>query len=110
MVVLRRHEELLTHLTLQEWRELQVLIERTTRSVAGAFSPDHFNYAFLQNVDRHVHLHVVPRYAKSRAVVGRRFVDSTWPGHYAVGETERLNSTQLNRLTQLLSEQWQVHG
>jgi diadenosine tetraphosphate (Ap4A) HIT family hydrolase len=49
------------------------------------FAPDHFNYAFLQNRDRHVHLHVIPRYAASRIVAGVEFADRDWPDHYRPG-------------------------
>jgi diadenosine tetraphosphate (Ap4A) HIT family hydrolase len=38
-------------------------VQRTTERLRRAFAPDHFNYAFLQNQDRHVHQHVIPRYA-----------------------------------------------
>jgi diadenosine tetraphosphate (Ap4A) HIT family hydrolase len=110
MIVLARHEESVTHLTQEEWRELQVLIERTTGSLTSAFSPDHFNYVFLQNVDRHVHLHVVPRYAQSRAAVGERFVDSTWPAHYAVGETSRLRRPQHDPLARMRAQHLEQHG
>ena len=42
------------------------------------------NYAFLQNLDRHVHLHVIPRYAAPREFEGERFEDRAWPDHYPV--------------------------
>lgn len=62
---------------------------RWTRKLDGAFSPDHYHYAFLQNADRHVHLHVIPRYAGPRKFAGERFVDPDWPGHYAVPMPDR---------------------
>ncbi len=43
-----------------------------------AFQPDHFNYSFLQNKDRHVHLHVIPRYAAPRRFLDRDFTDANW--------------------------------
>ena len=55
-----------------------------------AFRPDHFNCAFLQNQDRHVHLHVIPRYAGTHAFAGREFADPDWPDHYRpVSNTSR---------------------
>jgi hypothetical protein len=45
-----------------EWLELHTQVQ-PTEQLSSAFAPDHFNYAFLQNHDRHVHLHVIPRYA-----------------------------------------------
>lgn len=63
MLVLRRHAERITDLTPDEWTELQGEIQRATQALTLTFQPDHFNYMFLQNQDRHVHLHIVPRYA-----------------------------------------------
>jgi diadenosine tetraphosphate (Ap4A) HIT family hydrolase len=59
-IALRRHEEEVAGLTLEEWAELRVEVRWLTERVQQAFAPDHFNYAFLMNVDPHVHLHVIP--------------------------------------------------
>ena len=60
LIVLKRHEEQVARLSAAEWVELHTQVQRTTERLrsASAFAPDHFNYAFLQNQDRHVHLHV----------------------------------------------------
>ena len=79
---LKRHSETVTTLGSEEWHELHVLLTRTTEILRRAFKPDHFNYVFLQNQDRHVHLHVIPRYASPREFVGLSFRDTGWPGHY----------------------------
>jgi diadenosine tetraphosphate (Ap4A) HIT family hydrolase len=42
------------------------------------FHPDQFNFAFLMNLERQVHLHVVPRYASSRRWHARTFTDEHW--------------------------------
>jgi diadenosine tetraphosphate (Ap4A) HIT family hydrolase len=81
-IALRRHEEAVSRLTPSEWEELQAQVEWATNQLATAFAPDHFNYAFLQNQDRHVHLHVIPRYATRRTLAGVEFADPNWPGHY----------------------------
>jgi diadenosine tetraphosphate (Ap4A) HIT family hydrolase len=89
----------------QEWQELRVRVQRTTEQLRRAFAPDHFNYAFLQNQDRHVHLHVIPRYATARMVAGLRFEDPDYPGHYSVPAPERRVSTAVrDALAQLLSD------
>jgi len=84
-LALRRHEESVLELTAAEWIDLQHELDRATRMVATTFRPDHFNYAFLQNQDRHVHLHIIPRYATPRSFGERVFEDTEYPGHYAVG-------------------------
>jgi diadenosine tetraphosphate (Ap4A) HIT family hydrolase len=84
IVVLRRHEEQVAALSSEEWGELQDHVVWATERLRAAFSPDHFNYAFLQNQDRHVHLHVIPRYAAPRQLAGLGFSDADYPDHYRV--------------------------
>ena len=86
---LRRHSEVVGELSPQEWSELQVQVGVGTVALQRTFHPDHVNYAFLQNQDRHVHLHIIPRYATRRDVAGECFVDMAYPDHYAVGSPPR---------------------
>jgi diadenosine tetraphosphate (Ap4A) HIT family hydrolase len=95
MLVLNRHLESVADLTVDEWAELHALIQRAAAALSAAFGCDHFNYAFLQNQDRHVHMHVVPRYSSERIAVGRTFLDSSWPDHYVVGEVVTLSDSDL---------------
>lgn len=83
-VVARRHVEAVSALTAEEWTELQTQLVLAARALELAFRPNHFNYAFLQNQDRHVHLHVIPRYAGPRAFAGEQFTDPDYPDHYTV--------------------------
>jgi diadenosine tetraphosphate (Ap4A) HIT family hydrolase len=94
-IALKRHCENVVELTPEEWTDLRRQIEHVTAALDAAFSPDHFNYAFLQNQDRHVHLHVIPRYAKDKTFAGATFRDSTYPGHYAVTSEPRLLTPDL---------------
>jgi diadenosine tetraphosphate (Ap4A) HIT family hydrolase len=104
MIVLRRDEELVTNLSEDEWRELRELIVWLTERLRAAFAPDHFNYAFLQNMDRQVHLHVMPRYASAREFAGETFEDADWPDHYRVPGTVRQVPAELMReLARVLS-------
>jgi len=88
--VLRRHAEGVPELSTAEWLDLHQQLAYTTRALALAFAPDHFNYAFLQNQDRHVHCHVIARYATVRTFAGMSFADPDYPGHYAVPAPSRL--------------------
>ena len=91
-ISLRRYEEQVARLSREEWDDLRGEITWATEHLRGAFAPDHFNYSFLQNQDRHVHLHVIPRYASPRRIADRHFDDSEYPGHYAVGIDRRVGS------------------
>src|SRR5262245_29455625 len=62
MLVVNRPLEQVVLLREGEWADLQKQMRRVTLALTSAFQPDHFNYAFLQNQDRQVHLHVIPRY------------------------------------------------
>jgi diadenosine tetraphosphate (Ap4A) HIT family hydrolase len=95
IIVLRRHLEDASRLSRPEWGELRDHVFVATTSLRRAFLPDHFNYAFLQNADRHVHMHVVPRYAAPRELGGELFVDTGYPGHYTVPTPQRFVSTDI---------------
>jgi diadenosine tetraphosphate (Ap4A) HIT family hydrolase len=81
-IALCRHEEDVVALTSGEWAELQEEVRWVTERVAKAFAPDHFNYSFLMNLDRHVHLHVIPRYVGTRELAGVTFEDPDYPDSY----------------------------
>jgi diadenosine tetraphosphate (Ap4A) HIT family hydrolase len=91
IVALRRHEEAIAALTLDEWAELRHELHWATKRLQRAFEPDHFNYSFLMNADRHVHLHVIPRYVGTRELAGVEFADPDYPGRYQLppGPAER---------------------
>jgi diadenosine tetraphosphate (Ap4A) HIT family hydrolase len=103
IVALRRHEEAVTGLSSDEWTDLRDQIGWATGRLRAAFAPDHFNYAFLGNQDRHVHLHVIPRYAGGRLVAGEEFEDADYPDHYRPGVDRRLRSDVIATLATTLS-------
>ena len=103
VIVLKRHEEQVARLSAAEWVELHAQVQRSTERLRSAFAPHHFNYALLQNQDRHVHLHVIPRYAAPREVSGVVFDDPDYPDHYAVpGRERRVPAAVLAALAELL--------
>jgi diadenosine tetraphosphate (Ap4A) HIT family hydrolase len=94
MLVLNRPLEQVILLREDEWADLHRQMRRFTLALTAAFQPDHFNYAFLQNQDRQVHLHVIPRYAASRTIAGETFADPDYPDHYHVPATPRMLSKE----------------
>jgi diadenosine tetraphosphate (Ap4A) HIT family hydrolase len=104
-LVLRRHLEPVPLISPDEWQALHHEIGRATEMLVRAFQPDHFNYAFLQNQERHIHLHVIPRYASQRIFAGVVFEDLDYPGHYSVGEPRRrLTEAQYIAITEHLRQ------
>lgn len=86
---LRRHCESITELSPEEWADLQPQLIRTKQALVSQFQPDHFNFLFLQNQDRHVHMHILPRYAQARDYLGIHFDDPDYPSHYTVPAPSR---------------------
>lgn len=104
-LVLRRHLEDVPQITIPEWTNLYEQLGRTTTMLDHAFTPTHFNYAFLQNQDRHLHLHVIPRYAQPRQFAGLVFEDAEYPDHYAVpAPVRRLAAAQQTMLADYLRQ------
>jgi diadenosine tetraphosphate (Ap4A) HIT family hydrolase len=96
-LTLKRHIESITELTCEEWAELHEEIKKSTNALNQSFAPDHFNYVFLQNQDRHVHMHILPRYAKPRTFVGEQFDDPDYPSHYTIpGHNHHLTEKRYN--------------
>jgi diadenosine tetraphosphate (Ap4A) HIT family hydrolase len=89
-IVLRRHEQSVARLTKDEWAELRSEIAWAVDRLSRVFAPDHFNHAFLQNQDAHVHLHVIPRYAGVRRFGGLEFADPEYGDHYGLDREERV--------------------
>src|SRR5215216_4908449 len=85
MLVLRRHATDVTALTTDEQAELWRRLGDIKTALLGAFQPDHFNYVFLMNLDAHVHMHIIPRYAAQRQFAGMTFDDGRLGDHYDLG-------------------------
>jgi len=73
-----------------------------TDALRSSFRPAHFNYAFLQNQDRHVHIHVIPRYAAPRECAGETFTDRGYPGHYDLGEARVVRPAVSGEIARLI--------
>ena len=91
-LALHRHLEAVPQLSQAEWADLHVQLVQATKVLILAFLPDHFNYAFLQNQHRHIHLHIIPRFGEPRVFVGVTFDDPDYPSHYAVPTPSRHRS------------------
>ncbi|MGC4046421.1 MAG: HIT family protein [Armatimonas sp.] len=89
-LLLRRPETDVTALTDVELSELWAVTRKTKSVLKALWDPEHFNYAFLMNVDPQVHFHVIPRYEKRKEFSGGTYVDSSFGDHYHVGVARTL--------------------
>lgn len=62
-----------------EGAELAAIARSIDARLQKAFAPDRMNYLMLMMVDRHLHFHVVPRYAQIRHFGGMPWEDKAWP-------------------------------
>jgi diadenosine tetraphosphate (Ap4A) HIT family hydrolase len=72
----------LTEATLEEQKELFVILNDLKNTITKIFQPDWFNYAFLGNDTRHLHGHFIPRYKNSKEFMGIVFKDERWGHNY----------------------------
>jgi diadenosine tetraphosphate (Ap4A) HIT family hydrolase len=63
-------------LALAEW------FRRANKALKAVFSPDHFNYVTLMNVEPHVHSHIIPRYKGNRQFAGVTFADKNFGANF----------------------------
>jgi len=101
LVILSRHAEDAAELTPEEVVELWEVVRRARAALVRLFAPDHFNYAILGNVVRHVHLHLMPRYESPREFAGRKFRDEHW-GWFAIPGSEEAPPEVLETLAEAL--------
>ena len=88
--------------------ELQALWRDAAKAKAALtrlFHPDHWNYAFLMNVDPQVHFHVIPRYRSSRTFHGAEFADPKFGGHYPLGPDRALDPSSLSALRSAMARE-----
>ena len=88
------------------WSELAVAAADLERALRATLDPQKINYLALMMVDPHVHFHVLPRYAASRAFEGSSFADPTWPKPPDVSSTLALTQAQMGALHAVLKDAW----
>jgi diadenosine tetraphosphate (Ap4A) HIT family hydrolase len=98
MLILNRPSESVAELTPDEWIDLGRQIHRLRVALDSLFAPDHYNYAFLMNLDAQVHLHVVPRFRTAREWDGQTYDDPHF-GELFGTEQRILDSATLGRLS-----------
>lgn len=106
-VLLRRPETDVTAITDTELSELWGVVRVARKALDGLFEPDHYNFAFLMNVDPQVHFHIIPRYKTRREFAGGTFVDGNFGGHYTTSPDKKLDDASYGAILAALRGRFQ---
>lgn len=79
VLIARRHAESLGGLLPAEAAGFADAVTNLEGRLREAFRYDKINYLLLMMVDRHLHFHVIPRYAETRSFAGISWPDPAWP-------------------------------
>ncbi len=96
----------LPNISAQAYAELALITFHVEQTLSHLFSFDKINYLLLMMRDKHVHFHIIPRYATPRIVCGIEFVDASWPRQPDITEVNALTDSQFDELTSLLKSNW----
>ena len=67
----------------EEREEFFEIGKKVKKVLKTLFQPDRMNYANLQNIANHLHVHIIPRYRAVRFYQGMSFVDENFGKNYA---------------------------
>jgi len=93
-------------LSVQSFTQLKKVAADLEAALAACFGHDKINYLMLMMVDRHVHYHVIPRYAGPVRFDEQSYADEFWPGPPDVAHAIDLSSEQLAGIQERLIENW----
>ena len=106
VLVCRSEATSMAEVSAEAFTELQTVTADLEGTLKQVFAFDKINYLLLMMVDRHVHFHVIPRYATPRTVDGVEFPDRVWPRPPDVTQALDLTEQQFAELFQLLQTAW----
>ena len=82
--------------------EMFVVIKEVEYIMKKLFSFDKINYLGLMMVDKHVHLHVLPRYSNPIIFNGISYKDINWPKAPSLSEELLFSNKEINDLRMLI--------
>lgn len=103
----KENVERVSDISVEAFSEMKTVTTDLETALQKAFSYDKINYLLLMMVDKHVHFHVLPRYAETRQVGGGTFTDTAWPGPPDVTQTLDVTDEQLGYVGRDLRSHWQ---
>ena len=98
--------ESLPEVSVAAYEELSAVTADLEKVLRDVFSFDKINYLLLMMMDKHVHFHVIPRYAETRTFEGVDFPDPGWPKAPALGEAATVPDEVFKNLTVHLKQRW----
>lgn len=92
----------LTDATMEEREELFLILKKIKQAIIKAFQPDWFNYSFLGNELRHLHCHLIPRYANPKELEGIKFEDKLFGKNWKTDYNFSIPEEVLEKIRQLI--------
>lgn len=90
----------------QQFSELAKITADLETALRTSLAFDKINYLALMMVDKHVHFHVIPRYAQERRVCGLTFIDPSWPKPPLLTQANEISDAQFRELREILITHW----
>jgi diadenosine tetraphosphate (Ap4A) HIT family hydrolase len=90
----------------EQFAELATVSAELEETLRRSFAFDKINYLLLMMVDKHVHFHVIPRYAEERQACGTVFLDNAWPKPPVLSQVAELSDAQLDDIKETLIKNW----
>jgi len=91
--------------TPEERAELFTILKQLQDALRTSFGASWFNYAFLGNVDRHLHCHLIPRYDHQVTFADVTFTDINFNANpYKTGTTKFVSPNTLAAIRAELSK------
>jgi len=98
----------MSQLSIEELKELQLVMKEYESVLDTLWKLDHMNYAWLGNHfighKGHGHMHIIPRYKEKRIFEDVDFVDGRWGKNYSPHEEFKLPQEALFRVRDILKE------
>src|SRR5687767_9790271 len=86
--------------------ELATITRDVEATLLNEVAYEKINYLMLMMVDPHVHFHIFPRYAGTRADGELTLADTGWPGPPDLASGSRLAPSELERLRSRFFRRW----
>ena len=102
----RGDERAFSDLSPADFAGLEHAIRDIERNLKALVEYERINYLMLMMVDPHVHFHVIPRYAGSRAIGGVEVTDHGWPRMPDMTKFVAPAAADLARIAQTVRAAW----